>query len=280
VEAEAAAATPVSEAVSWVAGSRKIAHFGERVVGLRTKQDTATAGRERRGFVVLIPARNEDATVGEVVRQVRTSLRTEVVVIDDLSEDATVATARDAGAVVLPLAARLGAWGAIQTGIRYALACGYEMAITMDADGQHGAEAIPALHEVVSSGEADVAIGAFLARGSRPRRLAWAFFRYLTGLGVEDLTSGFRAYGRRAMVTLATPDATLLEYQDLGVLLLLRANGMKITEVPVQMRDRVVGHSRVYSSWLTVGYYLLHTGVLCLSKTGRRLASPSSVAQD
>ena len=86
--------------------------------------------------VVLIPARNESATVGQVVRTVITKTSWPVVVIDDASTDDTRLVATLAGAIVLHLPFQLGAWGAIQTGIRYALSAKYDCAITMDADGQ------------------------------------------------------------------------------------------------------------------------------------------------
>ncbi|HMY40796.1 MAG TPA: glycosyltransferase, partial [Marinagarivorans sp.] len=88
-------------------------------------------------LIALIPAYNEEATVGAIVAQVRQLWRCPVVVIDDCSTDATIAVARAAGAIVLPLTLQLGAWGAMQTGLRYALRQGYRTAITLDADGQH-----------------------------------------------------------------------------------------------------------------------------------------------
>ncbi len=221
--------------------------------------------------VVLIPARNEQSTVGAVVREVRDELGWDVVVVDDASTDRTAAEARAAGATVLPLALHLGSWGAIQAGIRYTLRHGYQWAITMDADGQHLAAAIGQLLPPLLSGRADVVIGACTQRGSRARRFAWRFFRGLSGLGVEDLTSGFRAYNRAAIAALASRDATLLIYQDIGVLILLRAVGLRIGEVAVPMRPRLAGHSRIFGSWFAVGSYLLHTGILCMSKWDRPL---------
>lgn len=217
-------------------------------------------------FIVLIPARNEAATIGPIVRAVRRYLACEVVVIDDASTDGTARIARSAGAVILPLSCNLGAWGGIQTGIRYALKAGYRQVLTMDADGQHLPESLPPLLAALTLGEADVVIGACTERGSRVRRLAWIYFRKLTGLKIEDLTSGFRAYNYVAMTVLASPEATLLDYQDVGVLLLLRHARLKIKEIPVPMHKRDHGGSRVFSSWFIVGKYMLQTSILCLAK--------------
>ncbi|EXJ17194.1 Glycosyl transferase [Imhoffiella purpurea] len=118
------------------------------------------------------------------------------------------------------------------------------------------------------AGEADVVIGAFPARASYLRRLAWRYFRGLTGLELEDITSGFRAYNPKAMKLLASPEASLLDYQDVGVLLILHRNGLRVVEVPVPMQPRTQGISRVFNSWWTVGRYMLQTSLLCIARVG------------
>ena len=219
-------------------------------------------------IVVLIPAYNEEATVGMIVAQVRQLWNCPVVVIDDCSTDATARMAHAAGATVLPLTNQLGAWGAIQTGLRYALRQGYRIAVTLDADGQHAPEDIGALLQPLTVGAADVAIGAFPDRASRARRFAWAYFRWLTGLELGDITSGFRAYNQAAIVVLAAGEASLLDYQDVGVLLILRRKGLRIVEAPVAMQPRATGASRVFRSWWVVGKYMLQTSLLCLARVG------------
>ena len=172
--------------------------------------------------VILIPAFNESAVIAEVIADIRSHCDCPVLVIDDASTDATIALARQAGATVIPLPAQLGAWGATQTGLRYARRHGYDMAVTMDADGLHEASALRALLEPVTRGNADVAIGACTQRGSTLRKIAWSLMKKTSGLTLEDLTSGFRAYNRKAIDELAGWQATLLDYQDIGVLLLLQ----------------------------------------------------------
>lgn len=216
--------------------------------------------------IVIIPAHNESKTIGAVVREARAATGWDVLVIDDASTDDTIPEARSASALVQPLAVQLGAWGATQTGIRYAERRKCELAITMDADGQHSAASIQSLVAPIRNGDADVVIGACTARGSFARQIAWRFFRSLTGLGVEDLTSGFRAYNRDALIALASPDATLLDYQDIGVLNLLRTAGLRMTEVEVPMSPRKSGKSRIFGSWLAVTGYLIKTLVFCVSK--------------
>ncbi|MDG4555191.1 MAG: glycosyltransferase family 2 protein [Candidatus Competibacter sp.] len=221
--------------------------------------------------IALIPAHNEEATVGTIVAQVRELWHCPVVVIDDCSTDATARTAHAAGATVLPLTLQLGAWGAIQTGLRYALRQGYRTAITLDADGQHEPQGIGTLLQPLADGQAEIAIGAFPERASRARRFAWSYFRWLTGLKLEDITSGFRAYNHTAMTALASREASLLDYQDVGVLLILRRKGLRTIEVPVAMQPRVLGASRVFRSWWVVGKYMLQTSLLCLARVGYNL---------
>jgi glycosyltransferase involved in cell wall biosynthesis len=216
--------------------------------------------------IILIPAKNEVNTVGKVISEVKTRFAATVVVIDDASSDETVTVARTAGAIVLPLPFSLGAWGALQTGLRYALKHGFQIAITMDADGQHEADSIQALSAPILDGQCDVVIGAYPQRGSLLRRIAWSFFRKLSGLTLEDLTSGLRAYNRTAITLLASKDATLLDYQDMGVLILLHKAGLRVVETPILMYPRTDGHSRIFNTWWAVSRYMLHTAILCLAR--------------
>lgn len=221
--------------------------------------------------VILIPAKNEEASVAAVIREIQALHRVTIIIIDDASTDATVERARDAGAIVLPLSVPLGAWGAIQAGLRFAEAGGYQYAITMDADGQHEAVHLRELIAPVMKRGVDVSIGTCVSRASSLRRLAWAFLKRISGLSLADVTSGFRVYNRRAIELLAHRNATLLEYQDIGVLAMLCEKDFTLCEIPVSMRHRTSGHSRIFNSWTIVAYYMLHTSVLGVSK--RRLFS-------
>jgi glycosyltransferase involved in cell wall biosynthesis len=217
-------------------------------------------------YVVLIPAHTEQSSVAAVVRKVRSALGCEVIVIDDASTDHTIREATAAGATILPLILQLGAWGATQCGLRYALRRGYQIAITMDADNQHDAAYLYMLSRPIAHDIADVVIGAYPERTSWLRRLACEYFRLLTGLRLKDITSGFRAYNQPAMEVLASPEASLLDYQDVGVLIILRKFGMRILEVSTPMTVRTDGHSRIFSSWFVVAKYMLQTTLLCLAR--------------
>lgn len=220
-------------------------------------------------LLVVIPALNEAECIGEVIAQAQRYPDVDVLVIDDGSTDDTAAVALLNGARVLRAPLWQGAWGAMQTGMRYAVRHGYLAVVTMDADGQHEPAYLPMLIEAAS--KADVVIAACPSRGSRLRHLAWSYFRMLTGLSFDDLTSGFRYYNADAYRLLAGEDATLLDYQDIGVLLLLRAANLQIAEVAVAMNPRRSGASRVFSSWWTVLRYMAETSLLCFSHWKRKL---------
>lgn len=221
-------------------------------------------------IIIIIPAKNEAATVGQVIAEIKAYFKGNIVVVDDASTDDTAKIAAKAGAQVISLPLSLGAWGAIQTGLRYALKTGHHTAITMDADGQHEAQSIPILLNYITNENCDVVIGAYPQRGSFLRKSAWFLFRQLSGISLEDLTSGLRVYNHHAIALLASSEATLLEYQDLGVLMLLRQAGLQIEEAPILMRPRSVGHSRIFNSWFSVSKYMLYTGILCLAQMRRR----------
>jgi len=216
--------------------------------------------------LVVIPAYNEAATVAEIVRRVIAHAVCDAVVVNDASSDDTSAQARAAGAAVIDLPLNLGAWGATQTGMRYAQRNRYATVVTLDADGQHHPESLPAMLAALEQDEVDVVIGTYTQRLSVAKRVAWWYFRLLTGLPVQDFTSGLRAYSRRAAPALASREASLLDYQDMGVLMLLYQKGFRLRELPTVMSPRKSGMSRVFASWFVVARYMLHTTVLCFAR--------------
>lgn len=216
---------------------------------------------------VVIPARDESADIGAVVAATR-RLGLQAIVVDDFSSDDTAAVAKRAGARVLRMPFHAGSWVAMQTGIRAALAEGYQWTVTLDADGQHDPNDIPRLFEYVHDEEtsASVVVASCVARGNLRRKLAWRVLRLLSGLGIADLTSGFRLYDRRAMEVLGGGGCTLLEYQDVGVLLHLHRQGLRMVEFEVDMSPRCHGKSKIFRSWWAVGHYLIYSSLVSLTR--------------
>ena len=229
------------------------------------KKDHETAD-ELPNPAVVMPAHNEGASVGRVIQEIQRYCDFPIYVVDDSSSDNTVEVANAAGALVLPLANQLGAWGATQAGIRFAQKRRHSAVITVDADGQHDPKYLQNLLEPLLTGNADVCIGAWPDRGSKLRHVAWTLLQRVSGMEIEDLTSGFRAYNNSAMQQLSGWRGTFLDYQDVGVLSLLLSNGARIVDIRTPMRQRQCGHSRIFKSWLVVASYMCHSLLLGLTK--------------
>ena len=216
--------------------------------------------------IAVIPVYNESATIAEVVRYVADAGVSEVVVVDDHSQDGSGALAREMGATVIGMPQNIGAWGAIQAGLIYASRRNADCVVTLDGDGQHKPDDIKALVEPIITARANYAVGCFHQRGTGLERLARNLLRRISGLTVEDLTSGFRAYDRQTVKILLEPSTYHFDYQDIGVLLMLEAEGLKLEEVEVAMLDRAVGKSRIFGTWPRIFRYILSSVILGISK--------------
>lgn len=237
------------------------------------RESAERGGGARRGLVV-IPAYNEERMIGQVLDEVLAYPGLDIVVVDDCSTDATRSLVQQRGVLCFPMPFQVGAWGAVQAGIRYAKREDYDFVVSVDADGQHRAEDIDTLIAPVLAGEADVTIGACPERGSRLRKIAWVLLKALSGLDSADITSGFRVYNRKAIAALASSEANLLQFQDIGVLCLLQDQGLVIGEAPVQMRERTGGKSKLFYSWRAVSFYMLYSVLLGISKRAPKKFAP------
>lgn len=229
---------------------------------------------DMRKIAVIIPVVDEALTIESVVGGVR-ELGCDVFVVDDHSRDETRKRARRAGAEVLALPFRTGAWCAVQAGLLHAMKKGtYDVFVTMDGDGQHDPASIPVLAEALVDSGTNVVVGSFPQRGSLARRIVWRFFRFLTRLNVRDITSGLRIYDRAAVAAVLSRQCAVFDYQDVGVLLMLRRKHMIFQEVPVTMRPRSSGCSHIFHSWAAVAVYMARTCVLILADRMARSDAP------
>ena len=214
---------------------------------------------ERRSdTLVFIPAWNEEANLPAVLDELRATLPgADVLVVDDGSTDATAEVARAHGAEVLSFGENRGLQEGIAAGYRYAAEQGYWFAGRVDADGQHPAEELARLLDRVRSGECDVAVGSRFASGdgyepfrykpSASRRFGTAVLRRalhpVLGRRFLDATSGLYAVGAKAMPVLAEPYGS--GAPEVEALLRLRSAGLQVEEVPVRMRERAGGESKL-----------------------------------
>lgn len=204
-------------------------------------------------ILIIIPAFNEEASLGPVIASIRENVpQADIVVVNDGSTDATAAIAERAGVVVLDLPYNLGIGATMQTGYRYAMVKGYDIAVQVDADGQHPADQIARIIEPVMEGRADMVVGSrFLGTGDYRPSLARStgmaiFSRVVSAIikeKVTDTTSGFRASGRRSIGFFSAhyPD----DYPEVEALVLLHKLGFSIMEVPVRMEGRAGGRSSI-----------------------------------
>ncbi len=222
---------------------------------------------------VVVPAYNEAAVVGDVVREL---LRTFplVVVVDDASSDDTSGAARSAGAVVLRHALNLGQGGALETGIQYGLSCTtVDYFVTFDADGQHRVE--DALHMVglLEQQQVDVVLGSrFLeeaARGVPPAkrlllRLATRVNNLVSGTKLTDAHNGLRAFNRSfaRLVRLHLLDMAHAS----EVTMILARSDLRYLEAPVSIR--YTSYSRAKGQRAVNAINILFD--LLLSRVGRR----------
>jgi glycosyltransferase involved in cell wall biosynthesis len=213
--------------------------------------------------LVILPAYNEETTVAKVIGNVRAVLpEADLVVVNDCSRDKTSEVARGTGARVLDLAVNLGIGGAMQAGYRFADQRGYDVAIQVDADGQHDPKEIPRILDPVLEGKADIVIGSRfssfsgyrfpLLRRIGSRLFSWAVSS-IVGQRITDTTSGFRAANRKVirLYALQYPQ----DYPEVEAVVMLHRAGFLITEVPVRMNPRLGGDSSI--SPLRGVYYMI-----------------------
>lgn len=237
--------------------------------------------------LVIIPAYNEAETVADVIAAIhRLGPAYNVVVVDDGSTDATAAVAKRAGAEVIQLPFNLGIGGAMQTGYRYALRNDYDVAVQCDADGQHPVHQIPRLVSRVLSGSADLIVGSRYVAASdyRPsfsRRVGKSLLSRLvdavTGDGITDTTSGFRAANRAVIAVFARvyPD----DYPEAEALVTLHKAGLKTAEVPVDMRPRQGGRSSI--SPRRAAYYIIKVSLAIFIGTFKAITrTPETLPPD
>jgi len=107
------------------------------------------------------------------------------------------------------------------------------------------------------------------------RRVAWKMMGLASGLDFRDPTSGYRAMNAAAIEALTSSAASMLDHQDIGVLILLVRARLRISEIPVNMFPRKSGQSRIFSTWRVVFSYMIHTLSLALAKRQLRRNQPS-----
>jgi glycosyltransferase involved in cell wall biosynthesis len=237
--------------------------------------------------LVFIPAWNEEDNLPAVLDELRAGLPDcEVLVVDDGSTDGTAGVAGEHGAQVLSFGENRGLRAGIAAGYEWAHEHGYDYVGRVDADGQHPVDELARLLEVVRSGDADVAVGSRFATGdgyeadryepSPSRRLGTSALRRAMhpalGRPFHDATSGMYAANRQAMPILGVPYTS--RAPEVESLLRLRDAGLTVVELPVHMRERASGESKLRGS-KAVKLVVTVIGTLLLYGVWRRLRRSS-----
>jgi hypothetical protein len=192
--------------------------------------------------VAIIPAFNEERSVGSVVLRLQQLVET-VIVVDDGSRDTTAEVARLAGARVVAHATNRGYGAAIQSGLAAAQALSPRAVVLMDADGQHRVEDVRDLVRPILDGEADVAVGSRFAddrtQVPRMRRVAQHGLTWLSNVGsgvkLTDSQCGMRAFGPTALRTLLESTSTSMAAASEMQFLASDAQ-LRVCEVPIEVR--------------------------------------------
>lgn len=211
--------------------------------------------------LVVVPTFNEAENIAALVVAVRASLPTaHVLVVDDASPDGTAAIVRrlaadDPQVHLLERSGKLGLGSAYVAGFGWGLERGYQRFFEMDADFSHDPQVLPAFMASLDAG-ADVVVGSRGVPGGGIR--GWGPLRYtlskggslysrlVLGVGLRDLTTGFKAYTRDALerIDLPTLRSNGYSFQIETSYRALRC-GLRVVEIPIVFVDRRVGKSKM-----------------------------------
>ncbi|AEC51932.1 Glycosyl transferase [Pyrococcus sp. NA2] len=192
--------------------------------------------------LIIIPAYNEELTIGSVVALAKRY--GDVLVVDDGSKDRTSEIAREVGALVIRHNTNKGKGEALKTGFKYALNNGYDVVVCLDADGQHNPEEIPLLLKQILEDKADLVIGSRYLNNAHKniplyRRIGLWVLNTITvlasGVKITDSQSGFRALNRKALEESLELSANGYHIES-EMIAQLSEKGLRITEVPINVR--------------------------------------------
>ena len=214
--------------------------------------EAARGGDRWGGILVCVPAFNEaeslPAVLAEIPKEVA-GLPTHVLVIDDGSRDGTAGVARRLGAHVVSHPVNSGQGAALQTGYLLGERLGVDLVVTLDADGQHDPLQMIRLVEPIIRDEADFVVGSRRmgeqSPTSRTRDAGITIFTRMAnlmgGTDISDIANGFRAIRASRLAEIAFTED---QFHNPELLLGAARAGLRVVEVPVTIRGRLMGTSK------------------------------------
>lgn len=226
--------------------------------------------------LIIIPAYNEEENIKNTVQMIREEASDfDYVVINDHSTDHTLQILKENHFNYINLPANLGIGGAVQTGYRYALEHDYDVAVQVDADGQHDPAYLNQLLKTMEKENADMVIGSrFIDKegfqSTFARRIGISYFTWLihslTGKTITDPTSGFRMVNRDVIRLFAKEYPR--DYPEPESVVSLLKRGKKVVETPVIMKERQGGKSSINLS--NSAYYMIKVSLAILIENIRK----------
>lgn len=222
-------------------------------------------------LIIYMPALNEAESIEVVIKSLLRSLDSvdeiQYLVIDDGSTDATASLARTAGACVVSHGRNLGVGAAFQSAVQFGLENDADILVGIDADGQFDPTEIPSLIEPILHNESDMVMGNRFAFGLpeyMPRLKYWGnqrmsqLIHYVSGQKFQDVSCGFRAYDREALLRLNNFAGFTYTHETILSLLFQR---LRVMEVPIHVKYDPERKSRVAGSLVR---YALQTSKIIL----------------
>jgi glycosyltransferase involved in cell wall biosynthesis len=217
---------------------------------------------KKKKVIVFLPAFNEEDSIGEVISKVprnfHPNVEIKVVVIDDGSEDATIAVAENAGAdFIFSMPLNMGLGAAVRQGLAVSQKLEADIAVMIDADNEYPAHKIPDLIKPILNGDADYVMGSrFLGtiKGMKiHRRIGNYCFTLLQSIllkkWIYDGQSGMRAFSKQAI-----EHAEIIHNYNYAQVLTLNLvrKGFRLLEIPIPYRVRTKGHSFIkFKAYIT-----------------------------
>lgn len=204
-------------------------------------------------MLAIVPAYNEEESIETTVNDIYDKNDfIDVVVINDGSKDDTLSKAKNTKAYVIDLPNNLGIGGAVQTGMMYAYNNDYDIAIQVDADGQHDPSYIKQMIKKIEEENYDMVIGSRFVQKTGYKQtflrmlginITSSLIRTITGVKIYDTTSGFRAVNKEVIKEFVKQYP--YDYPEPGTNMQMILKNKKILEIPVEMRKRTAGKSFV-----------------------------------